>query len=1382
MSANDAENSVDDGATFGGAANRQQGEDKSLGGEATFDGQGRRQRDDVSLGDERTLGGDVSDLDTAMDDIEIVDLASRYRTEGTLGRGGMGEVLLATDTRLDRKVAIKRILGEAARSRTAVSRFLTEAKSIAALNHPNIVQIYDYGRAADGPFLIMEYVDGSSLLERCRGEAIPLDEAVELACQLCDGLAKAHDLGIIHRDIKPANVLLTKDGTPKLTDFGLAKAEANDHGQTMTGAVLGTPDFMPPEQRRDAALVDARSDLWSLAATVYQMVTGKSPKIIRFKDVPETIQEVLGKALEDDKDARYQTVREFRDALKASLRAAATAAPVELGDGQCPSCGVKNDSSRKFCRGCGESLEAPCLSCGKGMPYWEEICGQCGTKQDALLTQRRDAMAEAQSKAETLLDDLDFQGAEAAANTLRDEPDLRLRHLVGWANSFLPKIEKSREEQRNRAAMLASEAIRHAQAFDYASAIHALEQVPASLGRMPLPGSGDNVDAALSRLTAKQAECQRLEARIKAAIAGRELAGLMPDVESLLRLRPDRDDVQKIKSQLLERHAKLAAQRDAAITKARQLLTKHEYSNAVAALSGVDRSVISAEFTAVLDQAEGLLRKVQHLRAKIKQAVADKRLDGLLPEVESLLELVPGNAEAVKLQESLIAREAKVAADVAAIRSHAEDAWKGCRFGKVKEFLSRIPERHRTAIEVARVDEAANLAVWQDAAANAVANVTDYDGTMRAVSHSKQYLAMLEGHSLHDAAALSALSRCDALRAKYEAEQEQAETLRRQTRYAMFAAVTAATLVAIGGAGVWIRGAIRRAEITRALEQKRWDDVIAMDATIPAAYIGRAQQRLTGDADSAMRDLDEAERRGGLRDEIEATRAKVYAARSVAYANADRVSDAASDLQEAKRRSNDDSIVRKACDALAGAWLRRSNEAIQAKRVDEAKKALDSAREFGAPEAITMQLRTGVLALAAEKSAASQQWLESAKAYDQHLALAPLNPETKSAAAEVFVRAATAACNAGDLDQATAFARRAIQAETSPPGLEDVRLLLGEQWQKRAISAIENGDLTVAEDAYVNGCAMKAVAADDLIASAIGKAREAQLRKAMAEDRHRDVLEQCIAIAKVDKAAARRVSELVGPWITWSWDHMTADDQAHWEAGITSLEPVENSIGMSIKLVPPGTFGMGSEGTYVVTITRPFYIGQHEVTNAQWRSVMGTKPGTWTEDTLPVAGINLDAANKFCKTLSSMEDERASRRGYRLPTEAEWEHACRAGTTSKFFFGDDESKLDEYAWSARSLGEAARWSPQPVGMKRSNPWGLYDMWGNVAEHCSDYYDHPLPVGAFKDPTGPEKATAGNHIIRGAACMNGPHAMTYDNRVSGSDELTGFRVVMVLDPL
>ena len=152
-------------------------EPRSLGDQATFAG-GRQLPRNQSLGDQMTFGAGVSGDDALDDGMEVVDLSARYKVEKTLGKGGMGEVLLATDTRLERKVAIKRILGEAARSRTAINRFLTEAKSIAALNHPNIVQIYDYGRATDGPFLIMEFVDGESLLDRTRAGALPLEEAV----------------------------------------------------------------------------------------------------------------------------------------------------------------------------------------------------------------------------------------------------------------------------------------------------------------------------------------------------------------------------------------------------------------------------------------------------------------------------------------------------------------------------------------------------------------------------------------------------------------------------------------------------------------------------------------------------------------------------------------------------------------------------------------------------------------------------------------------------------------------------------------------------------------------------------------------------------------------------------------------------------------------------------------------------------------------------------------------------------------------------------------------------------------------------------------------------------------------------------------------------
>ena len=311
----------------------------------------------------------------------------------------------------------------------------------------------------------------------------------------------------------------------------------------MTGAVLGTPDFMPPEQRKDASLVDARSDLWSLAATVYQMVTGRTPKIIRFKDVPESLQDVLGKALEDEKNLRYQSARELRDAIRSSLRDSG-AAETSLGEGQCPGCGTKNDSSRRFCRSCGRSLEVPCLSCAKPMPMWEEICGQCGNKQQPLIEERRSAMAVRQSAAESSLAEFDFEAAMGIAISLKEEPDPRLRQLAGWAEAFLPEIDKKREEQLALAARALSEALRHEKAFDYSSGIHALELVPEILHTRQLPGQQETVAAALARLSATQTESRRLDRLIKARIAGRELTGLLTEVEKLLVVRPDRQDVQ----------------------------------------------------------------------------------------------------------------------------------------------------------------------------------------------------------------------------------------------------------------------------------------------------------------------------------------------------------------------------------------------------------------------------------------------------------------------------------------------------------------------------------------------------------------------------------------------------------------------------------------------------------------------------------------------------------------------------------------------------------------------------------------------------------------------------------------------------------------------
>ncbi|MFM7293163.1 MAG: SUMF1/EgtB/PvdO family nonheme iron enzyme [Planctomycetia bacterium] len=629
--------------------------EKSLGDAATFAGKAKRPpSSEMSLGDERTLGDRLGDQDTVIDDIEVVDLEARYRVEGTLGQGGMGAVLLATDTRLDRKVAIKRILGEAAGNRMAVQRFLTEAKAIAALNHPNIVQIYDYGRAKEGPFLIMEYVDGGSLLERCRESALPLDEAIDLACQLCDGLAKAHDLGIIHRDIKPANVLLTKDGTPKLTDFGLAKAEAGDHGQTMTGAILGTPDFMPPEQRRDASEVDARSDLWSLAATVYQMVTGRSPKIMRFDLLPAEVMKVLGKALEDAKSDRFQTAREFRDALLVAV--SSQGRPVVAGglqamdgvlqEGQCKACGtVTSDLTRKFCRNpqCGASLRAACLKCNAQIPVWDSICGECSGNQPVLLESKRKLLEATRAEAESLLAELAFDGAMSRAEEIAAESHVELADIAQWAKAFVSSTRAERDRQHTVATEHLQDAIKHARACDYPAAISALKAIPE-----PLRGGREEVSALLEQCRGHQEESSRLISEIAQRITRKEIDGLLPQVERAAQLRGDRADLLKIRQQLTER-------RDARLSRARAAMESGDVQAASKELAGAAGEDLGEE-AQLLHRVTRAAAAEERLLAIVREAKADGVVSGdeartIVEAGEEYLSLNPASEKAKLLVE-----------------------------------------------------------------------------------------------------------------------------------------------------------------------------------------------------------------------------------------------------------------------------------------------------------------------------------------------------------------------------------------------------------------------------------------------------------------------------------------------------------------------------------------------------------------------------------------------------------------------------------------------------------------------------------------------------------------------------------------------------------
>ncbi|HXH28579.1 MAG TPA: serine/threonine-protein kinase, partial [Candidatus Polarisedimenticolia bacterium] len=201
-----------------------------------------------------------------------------FRVEALIGAGGMGMVYRAVDEALQRPVAIKTLLPALAADPGFVARFTREAQSAAALNHPNITQIYAIGQEGTIPYFAMEMIHGVSLdtLVREKGALDPL-KALEYVLQAAAGLRHAAQRGLIHRDVKPSNLMLTEEGVVKVTDFGLAKAAARtDHQLTATGEVLGSPGYISPEQAQGDP-IDARSDIYSLGATFYHLVTGRLP-------------------------------------------------------------------------------------------------------------------------------------------------------------------------------------------------------------------------------------------------------------------------------------------------------------------------------------------------------------------------------------------------------------------------------------------------------------------------------------------------------------------------------------------------------------------------------------------------------------------------------------------------------------------------------------------------------------------------------------------------------------------------------------------------------------------------------------------------------------------------------------------------------------------------------------------------------------------------------------------------------------------------------------------------------------------------------------------------------------------------------------------------
>ena len=290
-----------------------------------------------------------------------------YQIADQLGAGGMGEVYRATDTRLDRTVAIKVLPEHLASDPQRRERFEREARAVSSLNHPHICTLHDIGEQNGTHYLVMELIEGQTLQQRLEKERLPVDQALEYAIQIADALDKAHRKGVVHRDLKPGNIMLTKSAGVKLLDFGLAKLKGDagtvsplsqmptqDPSTPLTaeGTIIGTLQYMAPEQL-EGKEADPRTDIFAFGAVVYEMVTGKKafdgaspasligailkdvpPLVSDFQPIsPTTLDRTVKKCLAKDPDGRWQSTGDLLNELKwvTEGSASVSTSTVEVG-------------------------------------------------------------------------------------------------------------------------------------------------------------------------------------------------------------------------------------------------------------------------------------------------------------------------------------------------------------------------------------------------------------------------------------------------------------------------------------------------------------------------------------------------------------------------------------------------------------------------------------------------------------------------------------------------------------------------------------------------------------------------------------------------------------------------------------------------------------------------------------------------------------------------------------------------------------------------------------------------------------------------------------------------------------------------------------------
>jgi serine/threonine protein kinase len=1193
----------------------------------------------------------------------------KYRIIDRIGKGGMGVVYHARDVHLDRDVAIKRIISDEIGDELGLQRFMREARAIARLSHPNIVSIYTLDRDEAGPFIVMEHIRGKDAATLvAETGAIDTDKALGIIQGVGEALAFAHRNGIYHRDVKPSNILIDEEGTPKLLDFGLAKM-GRDAQLSQTGMGMGTLTYVAPEQLDDASSIDQRADIYSLAKTLYHLLTGERPDAPDLERLTDDIRVPLRKAMQAKPERRHFAVKEFLDELAEGSRSALStvtsigtphtdATASVYGAIPCPSCAVVNSFNARFCRACGTALRAPCPRCNHREVAGAQHCSNCGLDFEAshtataLLDSAREKLE--QGRFREAINDADH-GIRLGHNV---DALRQLRIQAARLQSDVEDIiEPARTAAKSGDLTRAHDLIERAFANAPDAIRPALEPTRAAIAKA-------NADRTAK---AALAEARKLEAN------GR----LFEALQALKVAQAARPDDTAIGSRVTEVEK---AHRERLLTSIRErtneLVAAKNYEQALAAIDAarerLDDPPLQRAIDKVRAQARAAIVNTRLVEARLAEQNTDP--DTVRAHAEGVLAIEPDHREAARLVD-VADRLAQTVQDVIA---EATTLLEAHRPRAAHDLLARhTPADTRSGPLVPLRDEAAGR-------------------LERAATHLRDAEELSKERRHRDAerearAAVALDADDEAARATADAARAAA---RAHTRTHLVAGAAAAVVAVVAtGAGFLALQAYAAARLAEANTQIEAADPIAARAALESVppflaptRIAEAEARIgalsgrsaEADALRAIRDLTQDPTRDPSAFITAATRVvpPINDPAALASATSDAVD---ATLRAANTQAAIELVTRVTrwlADDTATADRIRDRAVTRALRSDTVP-FIAAALEFSTPpdaRAAAAALRIHEAALARADRA-----LASADAMTARTSLADARALESAVSAEVIdpSRAAPRVSAA----EALASAESARRTAATP--LTD---LLAPEPTERARTARAAARSAAARSDWANATAgwATAAAADEQAVTKTNKSLDDTLR----DVRH-----------AADRDDLHRAEALLSPLADVDPDHPRIAKALDALARIRTVTiPLPAGQEIALGFVQPRPDPI----TGVVT-SAPFYLGLTEVTAAQFAAVM--RRTTPARPDAPVTGITRAEAEAFCNALAQIRPLGT----FRLPTFQEWNEACRQGL-------NDPGN----GWHADIIrGEL---TAQPVASAPSDALGRADMIANAAEWLADAPD------------------------------------------------------------